>query len=235
VHTNSFDTHIIHFLNSFAHRSWTADAFILLFTSNLFLKGALLASLFWWAWVRRDKTSSEDQQILLFGVVTSVLSVLMTRLLTLTLPFRIRPLHNPELHFRLPYTVSADTLAGWSSFPSDHMVLYACLAVTIWLVNKRAGTVALVYAIVFVGFPRIYAGYHYPTDILAGAAVGIACGMLAQLAGLRKALTGPALQWFESRPAALQAFMFICTFEIAESFTSSYEVLLYLARACKSL
>lgn len=235
MQTNAFDAHIILFLNSFAHRSWTADAFIVLFTSNLFLKGAFLASLFWWAWVHRSQTPSEQQQVLLFGVVTSIFSILATRLLTLALPFRTRPLHNPELHFQLPYTVAPDTLARWSSFPSDHMVLYACLATTIWLINKRVGTFALFYAIIFVGFPRVYAGYHYPTDILAGAAVGIACGMLAQVAMIRNALTGPALRWFQTRPAALQAFMFICTFEIAESFTSSYEVLLYLAKAYKAL
>ena len=235
MQTNAFDTHIILFLNSFAHRSWTADAFIVLFTSNLFLKGALLASLFWWAWVHRSKTSTQQQQVLLFGVVTSIFSILVTRLLTLALPFRVRPLHNPELHFHSPYTVASDSLAGWSSFPSDHMVLYACLATTIWLINRRVGTFALLYAVIFVGFPRVYAGYHYPTDILAGTAVGIGCGMLAQVRAIRDALTAPVLRWFQTRPAALQAFMFICTFEIAESFTSSYEVLLYLARAYKSL
>jgi undecaprenyl-diphosphatase len=235
VHTNAFDSHIIHFVNSFAHRSWTIDAFILLFTSNDLLKGALPASLFWWAWVRRDKTSSEQQQVLMFGVVASIFSVLLTRLMTLALPFRIRPLHNPELHFQLPYTVTPDTLAGWSSFPSDHMVLYACLAATIWLVNRRVGTIALLYAVVFVGFSRIYAGYHYPTDILVGTAVGIGCGMLARIGSLRKIVIVPALWWFETRPAALQAFMFICTFEIAEGFASGYLVLLYLTRVCKLL
>jgi PAP2 superfamily len=118
--------------------------------------------------------------------------------------------------------------------PERSLVLYACLATTIWLVNRRVGTFALLYAVIFVGFPSVYAGYHYPTDILAGTAVGIGCAMLARVGRLRNAVAEPALRWFQDRPAVLQAFMFICTFEIAESFTSSYEVLLYLVKACKS-
>jgi undecaprenyl-diphosphatase len=228
MHTNAFDAHIIHFINSFSHRSWLLDAGIVLFTSNDLLKGGLLTCLFWWLWARRDNDIARHREILLFGVLACAVSVFFTRIMTLSLPFRIRPLHNPELHFRAPNTMDPAVLANWSSFPSDHMVLYACLATTIWLVNRRIGTIALVYAIVFTGIPRIYAGFHYPTDILTGAAIGIGFAMLALSENLRKATVGPALHWLERRPSSFYAFMFLCTFGIAEAFGSSYLVLRYL-------
>jgi undecaprenyl-diphosphatase len=234
VYTNPFDANIIHFINSFAHRSWLIDAFIVLFTTNDLLKGALLTCLFWWVWVRRDEATSERREILLFGVVACGVSVMFTRFMTLALPFRTRPLHNPGLHFQVPYTVDPGMLLDWSSFPSDHTVLYACLAATIWLVDRRVGVVAVLYAIIFTGGPRIYAGYHYPTDILVAVAVGFGFAMLARIEKLRKAIAGPGMRWLEVRRSSFYAFMFLCTFGIAEAFGSSYVVLRYLVKLCKS-
>ena len=37
---------------------------------------------------------------------------------------------------------------------------------------------ALLYAVVFICVPRAYLGFHYPTDLIAGAAIGIALAWL---------------------------------------------------------
>jgi undecaprenyl-diphosphatase len=234
VYTNPFDASIIHFVNSFAHRSWFVDAFIVLFTSNDLLKGAPLACLFWWVWVRRDEATSERREILLFGLVACGVSVMFTRLMTLALPFRIRPLHNPSLHFHAPYTVDPEILMDWSSFPSDHTVLYVCLGATIWLVDRRLGVLAVLYAIIFTGGSRIYAGYHYPTDILVAVAVGFGFAMLARIERVRKAVAGPGMRWLEIGRSSFYACMFLWTFGIAEAFGSSYVILRYLVKLSKS-
>jgi undecaprenyl-diphosphatase len=62
-------------------------------------------------------------------------------------------------------------------FPSDHATGAFAVAMAIWLRNRRWGTVALVAAaIVSVG--RVAIGVHYPSDVLAGAALGCAAALL---------------------------------------------------------
>ena len=44
---------------------------------------------------------------------------------------------------------------------------------TLWLMHRRWGTVALVAAVV-MSYARVFDGVHYPGDVLAGALIGIA-------------------------------------------------------------
>lgn len=66
-----------------------------------------------------------------------------------------------------------------ASFPSGHTAgaFAAC-----WLLYKylpRRYGVPLLILGVLMGFSRIYVGVHYPSDVIAGAAVGCLCGWLA--------------------------------------------------------
>ncbi|MDB5046904.1 MAG: putative superfamily rane-associated lipid phosphatase [Deinococcus sp.] len=65
------------------------------------------------------------------------------------------------------------------SFPSGHAMfattLVAALAVMLWPTRWRAATVLLGTAYVLsMMWARVYSGVHYPTDVLAGALVGLA-------------------------------------------------------------
>lgn len=57
------------------------------------------------------------------------------------------------------------------SFPSGHTLIGFECGVSIWLQNRRAGVAALILA-VLMGFSRMYLFVHFPTDVLAGAALG---------------------------------------------------------------
>lgn len=57
------------------------------------------------------------------------------------------------------------------SFPSDHATAVGAVAVGLWFVNRRIGIVALIGG-VFMAVARVYAGAHYPGDVLAGLALG---------------------------------------------------------------
>jgi undecaprenyl-diphosphatase len=71
------------------------------------------------------------------------------------------------------------------SFPSGHAAFFFALAMAVTLFNKkvhlersrRAGIWLFVGAFL-ISLARIYAGVHYPSDILAGAAVGVFSGWL---------------------------------------------------------
>jgi undecaprenyl-diphosphatase len=60
-----------------------------------------------------------------------------------------------------------------ASFPSDHAIGAFVIATTIWLFRKRDGKLWLAVA-ACIAFSRIWTGVHYPSDVLAGALIGIA-------------------------------------------------------------
>jgi undecaprenyl-diphosphatase len=62
-------------------------------------------------------------------------------------------------------------------FPSDHATGAFAVAMAIWLRNRRLGTVALVAAAV-LSVGRVAIGVHYPSDVVAGAALGCAAALL---------------------------------------------------------
>ncbi len=63
------------------------------------------------------------------------------------------------------------------SFPSGHALFFFALATAIFCRDKAWGALFFVLAIL-IGFGRVAAGIHYPTDILGGATLGIIFGWL---------------------------------------------------------
>lgn len=65
------------------------------------------------------------------------------------------------------------------SFPSGHtLVAFEC-ATSVALYNKKWGTFVIVLA-VLVALSRLYLYVHYPTDVLAGAALGVIIALVAK-------------------------------------------------------
>jgi membrane-associated phospholipid phosphatase len=63
------------------------------------------------------------------------------------------------------------------SFPSGHTTTsFACATVLAFLV-PRAAPFAYVLAAA-IGYSRLYVGVHWPTDVVAGAALGVATALL---------------------------------------------------------
>ena len=63
------------------------------------------------------------------------------------------------------------------SFPSNGAAAAFAIAAAVWGVNKRAGATLLLVAGLY-GVARVYAGVHYPLDILGGALTGAAAAIL---------------------------------------------------------
>ncbi len=59
-----------------------------------------------------------------------------------------------------------------SSFPSGHAAWFFALALAVWFANRKWGWWFIALA-VLMGFARVYAGVHWPMDIVGGAVIGL--------------------------------------------------------------
>lgn len=228
---NSFDHAVVNFLNGFAHRSHAFDAFVFELSDNNLVKTAFITALMYWAWFRRSAKIVEDRRYLIWGVAACLLAVITARTLSHVVPYRERPLRDPAIHFQLPYETSEASLLHWSSFPSDHAAVFFALATSVFFVSRAAGLLALAHAFFIISLTRIYLGYHYPTDVLAGAIIGAGLASLALLPNFRRKATDPALRWMEYSPGTFYACLFLVMLQITTSFESLRHVGKYLMSA----
>lgn len=217
---NSFDADILRFLNQFACRSITWDAFVTTLESANLLKGGAIMAGFLWIWFRDGENKTRDREFVLLSLWASAASVFLARALALILPFRERPLRTPSLHFQLPYVMNPETLHNWSSFPSDHAAFSFTAATCILFVSRRLGILALFYSFFVICLPRLYLGIHYPTDIVAGALLGAAMAFCVKVSPLRTAGARPFLRWERLYPSRFYTIFFVVGFEFSEMFDS---------------
>lgn len=73
-----------------------------------------------------------------------------------------------------------------ASFPSDHATASMAIAVA-FLLRKRfgLGVLTLVFAAI-LDFGRVAVGFHYPTDVLGGAAIGALAALVLWAPPLRR-------------------------------------------------
>ena len=89
---------------------------------------------------------------------------------------RVRPYDMPGVEVSMLVSHLGD-----KSFPSGHTLACFEAATVLFIHNKKVGIAALVVA-VSVALSRLYLYVHYPTDVLAGAVLGIVFGVLGCLA-----------------------------------------------------
>ncbi len=82
-----------------------------------------------------------------------------------------------SMYFPRPFAVLGENPlvpmgAGDSSFPSGHASFLFAMAFFVFWYYRRLGWVLIILS-ALVGAARIYAGVHWPLDILGGACVGI--------------------------------------------------------------
>jgi undecaprenyl-diphosphatase len=215
---NPFDHSILAFLNSFAHRSTTFDVLVGYLANSELPKGDIVMGVFCWAWFRSRGPGSKDRTALAVTLVGAIVAIIVGRSLSLLLPFRMRPFENSAFDFIIPYGPQPGLLRGWSSFPSDHAMLFFELAIGMLYVSRAAGLLLLAHAVLVVSLPRIYLGLHYPTDILGGALIGALTALAMNRTRLREWAARPLLRFHETRRALFYGAMFIVASQIASMF-----------------
>lgn len=71
------------------------------------------------------------------------------------------------------------------SFPSGHTLASALGATVLTKTNRRFGWAAIPIAAI-IAFSRLYLFVHFPSDILAGAVLGVAIGEAVYYLGMRR-------------------------------------------------
>ena len=220
----NFDIRILHWLNAFGGRSPHFDK-IIEYLNHTQLRYAVIVCFCWWCWFRDTDASARTQarRHLLRTFAAGIVAIFVARLLALTLPFRVRPRFEPAVHFVASDPYSTD-LIDWSSFPSDHAVMFSALAVGLCFVSWRAGLLALLYTVLIIDLPRIYLGIHYPTDIIAGLVLGAVISYAMNVVSVFDGPTNWALRWERESPGVFYAALFFVTLEFSTMFESVREL-----------
>lgn len=145
---------------------------------------AFLAVLWFWPGAR----AARDR--LQWGVITAVIGAglaLGVNQIISHIWDRPRPFVSHHALVLVPHNSDA-------SFPSDHVAFSFAIAFAIFIASRRAGILALLFAAA-IAFARVYAGDHYVTDVVAGAAVGILSATVVNLfRPVLSPLVGPLLR-----------------------------------------
>lgn len=95
------------------------------------------------------------------------LNAVLTNLWLKRMVNRVRPF------VRFPELTVLTTIPRDASFPSGHTAASFAVAATIYMAGyRKMGRFLYVFA-ALIGASRLYLGVHYPTDVIAGAIVGV--------------------------------------------------------------
>ncbi|OFX00811.1 MAG: hypothetical protein A3D94_15660 [Alphaproteobacteria bacterium RIFCSPHIGHO2_12_FULL_66_14] len=204
------DERLIRWINSPAGRDELLDRFVFDVADSSLLKGGVFLAVYCWIWFQAGERRDDTRRMIVASLIAAMMTTAVARLAQLGLPFHQRPLHASSLGLNVPLSITPETLKTWSSFPSDHAVLFLALCVPIWSWSRWLGIAAFCWALLVVCLPRIYLGYHYPSDVLAGAVVGIVLMVALRAALIRTPLPDRIVRWagLHSRIFAVIAFLF---------------------------
>ncbi len=232
---NIFDSSIIKFFNSASRKSKFFDTLVDLIVHSNLIKGGIIVSLLWFFWFQKSDKLTFRRERVIIVLLSSLVAVAVARLLASILPFRPRPYLNPQLHFIIPFGAGPKNLETWSSFPSDHAVLFFSLATGIYLMLRKIGLFAYLYVLLFICLPRIYMGYHYPTDIIAGAIIGVLITLAISINKIHQPITQRVNKLAYMFPGLFYAIFFLLTYQIVSLFGDSRNIAVYLFNIFKRL
>jgi len=207
------------YANQFAGRSIVLDKFVYDIADLPLLNGGVFLAAFSWLWFEADESGVYAQRRNVVAALLAVIGVAgAAKLLKVLLPFRYRPLNDPDLGLRLPFGVDPTSFNHFSAFPSGHAILYFALSVPLWMRSRWLGAAAAVWTLLAICLPLLYLGDHWASDIVTGAVVGVALMfLLSRLIGAT-GLPDQVVSFSATHPPAFYAIAWLVALEIAVRF-----------------
>ena len=159
------DEKLFHWINGLAGELTVLDQVMEWVVSDYLVPVSLALTLIGLWFAGSNRLARQRHQIGVFVALTSMALSSLAVFIINSAYFRPRPFvdHDVTLLFYQPTD---------SSFPANPIAATFGIAAAIWVVNRRVGTALLLWTSLY-GFARVYAGVHYPLDIIAGALIGI--------------------------------------------------------------
>jgi undecaprenyl-diphosphatase len=219
---HEFDRVIIQFvIDHFSHSKEMFYEIFFLSGDHLF-KGGVMMAFLWFAWFMEDKIDMERKRMYLVAtILATIFGMLISRSLTAVLPFHSRPLFDHTFHY-FDFPMEKYGFDKLSSFPSDHAVLFTSLATGLFFVSRKIGLISFAYVLLVILFPRVYLGYHWPSDIIAGGIIGAGITSIFIKSGwIINLISKFTMPFMEKRPALFYALFFLVSYQIADMFDAS--------------
>jgi undecaprenyl-diphosphatase len=185
------------------------------------LRGVLFMGMFGLLWFRQDKTQTRTRETLFLTIPAVVLALVLNRTISTLLPFRLRPMY--AIGANPPSFEWAFDLEHWSSFPSDNASYLFAIATSFWLVSRPLGILFGLFS-AFVVTGRVYLGIHYPSDILAGALLGVVSALVVNHVAVRRRLAAPLLAFEPHMPSYFYGLLLFVLAEVVSGFQNTRRV-----------
>lgn len=167
----SWDVYLFNLLNQQAGKSVCLDSFAIFFAQYLgyFLIAVLVLFLL--------KNSKRYWPMVGKALAAAVLSRLIITEIIRFFWERPRPFIENQVNLILGHEATG-------SFPSGHSAFFFAISFVIYSYNKKAGILFFV-ASFLISLARIFAGVHWPADVMGGILVGILSGWIILLLSRR--------------------------------------------------
>jgi undecaprenyl-diphosphatase len=180
-------------VNEWAHRATWLREPVVLFTNYGVVLLAIAAVLILWSVRHRGSHAlATALWIPIAMVLTPGLGLVIKSVVAEPRPCRTLP----DVPTLLPCDLPTDY-----AFPSNHSAICAAFAVALFLLHRRWGLLAGMFA-VLMALSRVVVGVHYPHDVLAGLLLGALVGALGVLVRTRLAVLIDRVTPAQSRPGA---------------------------------
>jgi undecaprenyl-diphosphatase len=158
--------------------------------------------------------------VIVTAVIGALVAVIVARTISFVVPFRVRPMFDPAvIHPRYSIPITAN-LESWSGFPSDTASFFVALAFGTCYLFRRLAIPIMVYVAGWICLPRMYLGIHYASDIVAGAAIGVATvWVLLSNKWFQSSIVGRIVLFEKTSAHWFYAIAFLVSFEMASLFT----------------